>query len=512
MATASVDTSLTAQQSENGGSSNVEDRDTALGATLEDFVTRHMQGMLSPSYDSKPADSEVEWQGWQHNDYLMSQNESDEATANVLRDLAASLDEPHHPLADDHVPQNNNITCPQKRQREEDDEDYQKVPRNPSVTIVEARRMMNEVLSKRTSARNTFEMAQRQLQACQQHCNVAQREMEHVEYAASQVSQQLCDELLQEDTSWNATYKLLLQFREKHGHTNVPRNPTKAQKEADPDLSKLAGWVGRQRTNYRRPLEDNRRPEDYQIATLERVGFDFDLHRTSWMKRYGELKEFKTAHGHFDLLSMKTDSNNNGSGDEEGSSELENSNHSTTSGESETNDYSSLATWMKRQQHQYRTFQNGDPKSEMTEERIRLLDDIGFPWRKRTKLWNEQYNALKAYKEENGHARPPNTSKLKGLSDWTKNQRKQLKRYEEDPSSSSLSEEQVALLKKLPLNGDLRAASWSTRFNELMDFKKRHGHCVLPTKYPLNQKLASWVSTQRRQYQLLMEGKPSQIT
>ena len=35
------------------------------------------------------------------------------------------------------------------------------------------------------------------------------------------------------------------------------------------------------------------------------------------------------------------------------------------------------------------------------------------------------------------------------------------------------------------------------RFQQLMEFKAQHGHTVLPSKYPFNQKLVNWVATQR---------------
>jgi hypothetical protein len=43
-----------------------------------------------------------------------------------------------------------------------------------------------------------------------------------------------------------------------------------------------------------------------------------------------------------------------------------------------------LGTWVKRQQHQYKLLQEGkDEASEMTEERIQLLKEIGFQWSRR---------------------------------------------------------------------------------------------------------------------------------
>lgn len=438
-------------------------------------------------------DDDVAWLSLDAEDDLMHHSQRDDATAEVLRDLAALSE-----LTTCDVSSMDNTTLQRKRERNVDNDMHASDERPPAkrqMSPREARQEMNETVSRQRSAKRNHENSRAQLGKSQHQYEKAREDYQQADEAVSQASQQLCDALLEEESSWNTSFKLLVKFREKYGHTRVPRNPSGEQKTADPNLSKLAGWVGRQRTNYRRPLNDDRRPEAYQIIALKRIGFDFDPHRTIWMKKYHEIKSFLALHGHFDIPS-KT------------------SKHSTSDDNqhSELNDYSSLSIWAKRQQYQYKLFRDGNPASEMTEERIRLLDHIGFPWKKRARQWMERYNALRQFKEATGHTQPSNTAELKTLSEWTKDQRRQLKKYDEDPNTSNLSDEQVTLLRELPLNIDPRKSSWSKQFEELMEFQKQHGHCILPSKYPLNQKLASWVSTQRRQFALLQDGKPSQLT
>lgn len=69
----------------------------------------------------------------------------------------------------------------------------------------------------------------------------------------------------------------------------------------------------------------------------------------------------------------------------------------------------------------------------MTEERIGLLNDLGFAWTVRgrrgatpsvQKPWLQWYQELKAYQEQNGHCLVP-SAKFKGdpkLRTWAKNQ------------------------------------------------------------------------------------------
>ena len=53
---------------------------------------------------------------------------------------------------------------------------------------------------------------------------------------------------------------------------------------------------------------------------------------------------------------------------------------------------------------------------------------------------------------------------------------------------------------------------WSTRFQQLCEFKVQFGHCRVPVKYAANPKLGVWVSKQRRNYRFYQEGKSSPMT
>ena len=57
-----------------------------------------------------------------------------------------------------------------------------------------------------------------------------------------------------------------------------------------------------------------------------------------------------------------------------------------------------------------------------------------------------------------------------------------------------------------------KGTAWEDRLSELADYRKIHGHCNVPQRYKENLKLATWATTQRRQYGLQQEGKPSYMT
>ena len=53
---------------------------------------------------------------------------------------------------------------------------------------------------------------------------------------------------------------------------------------------------------------------------------------------------------------------------------------------------------------------------------------------------------------------------------------------------------------------------WLTMLGLLKDYQAENGDCIVPRGYAPNPKLASWVAEQRKQYKLMRDGKPSNIT
>jgi hypothetical protein len=49
---------------------------------------------------------------------------------------------------------------------------------------------------------------------------------------------------------------------------------------------------------------------------------------------------------------------------------------------------------------------------------------------------------------------------------------------------------------------------WEQMFGHLIKFKEQYGHCFVPKRHPLEQKLSSWVCIQRSQLRKLSESEP----
>lgn len=103
----------------------------------------------------------------------------------------------------------------------------------------------------------------------------------------------------------------------------------------------------------------------------------------------------------------------------------------------------------------YAKLQKGE-ESTLTPERIRLLEEVGFVWNAKKDL------------------------------EWQRNDR----------------------FRKVDMADD----SWVKHYEDLIAFKEKHGHTIVPKRYEADQQLSSWVFRQRRLYRLRLEGKPNGIS
>jgi hypothetical protein len=92
-----------------------------------------------------------------------------------------------------------------------------------------------------------------------------------------------------------------------------------------------------------------------------------------------------------------------------------------------------------------------------------------------------------------------------------KRQRYQYK-LKADGQMSTMTDERITLLENIGFIWDSHAAAWAEKLYELKDFHRERGHCNVPSTYPENPQLATWVKCQRRQYKLLRDGKTSNMT
>jgi superfamily II DNA or RNA helicase len=245
------------------------------------------------------------------------------------------------------------------------------------------------------------------------------------------------------DSRWEEMIEALKQYKDKHGDCNVPNKY--------PDNTQLAAWVRKQRLNY----NEQRLTKD-EIERLEDIGFIWDVLDLKWEGMFEELKEYKSKHGDCNVPNKYTDNKQ-------------------------------LATWVGYQRMVYKDKILG-------KERIKRLEDIGFDWNPSKSRWEEMFKALKEYKDKYGNYNIPRDWKENTkLANWIHTQRTYYK-------NGQLSNHQIKCLSDIGFVMTVSRPEWEETYEELKEYKNRHGDCNVSQTRPDNKQLGVWVNTQRVNY------------
>eukprot|EP00521_Asterionellopsis_glacialis_P009548 CAMPEP_0195289606 /NCGR_PEP_ID=MMETSP0707-20130614/5814_1 /TAXON_ID=33640 /ORGANISM="Asterionellopsis glacialis, Strain CCMP134" /LENGTH=247 /DNA_ID=CAMNT_0040349629 /DNA_START=46 /DNA_END=786 /DNA_ORIENTATION=+ len=155
---------------------------------------------------------------------------------------------------------------------------------------------------------------------------------------------------------WYANFERLRTFQEENGHSQVPRY----YKED----TKLGPWVSKQRCNRNKMSPERKR-------LLDGIGFVWQVtKRDTWDEMFERLVQYKERTGNCDVPQIyKPDQK--------------------------------LGSWVSTQRHM---------KHKIPSDRAMLLDTIGFKWQRNT-AWDDMFDRLKAFYQENGHCLVPNNYK-----------------------------------------------------------------------------------------------------
>lgn len=108
-----------------------------------------------------------------------------------------------------------------------------------------------------------------------------------------------------------------------------------------------------------------------------------------WSEKFEDLCEFRRQYGHCHVPHTFTDN-------------------------------APLAQWVKRQRYQFKLKLEGK-RSTLSDERVRLLNQIGFIWNSHDVVWEERWYELLAFKQIHGHCIvPSNYDKNPQLAIWVK--------------------------------------------------------------------------------------------
>ena len=151
----------------------------------------------------------------------------------------------------------------------------------------------------------------------------------------------------------------------------------------------MAKWVTTQRQAYKG--KNGRKITEEQINLLREIGFSWSRGEDKWNERFDQLEEYTKENGHCNVPD-KYPANQQ------------------------------LANWVMSQR-QAKKKQN---KRKLSDEKIKLLDEIGFEWTRYSQIvsWDERFEQLKGYKKDHGDCNVPRNYKANPqLARWIGTQR-----------------------------------------------------------------------------------------
>mmetsp|Transcript_57191 Transcript_57191/g.68802 ORF Transcript_57191/g.68802 Transcript_57191/m.68802 type:complete len:651 (+) Transcript_57191:86-2038(+) len=140
--------------------------------------------------------------------------------------------------------------------------------------------------------------------------------------------------------------------------------------------------------------------------------------------------------------------------------------------------------------------------------------------------WEKRIHQLRQYHSEHGHVNVPFSNKL--LGHWVSTQRKQynallLKKQSSKSNAVKsvnrkgtaigvLTSSRIKQLNELGFVWNAYEETWKASYKELIQYKEKHGHVLVPFLYPLNTKLGHWVNEQRKMYKMMLQRNSNVMT
>eukprot|EP00978_Attheya_sp_CCMP212_P033390 scaffold134487_cov53-Attheya_sp.AAC.1 len=239
------------------------------------------------------------------------------------------------------------------------------------VTIAEedARERYDSATAELEFAEDELEEARVEFAAAKERLDKAQTLVEEANRTMGVIAEETAELLVADNPTncWNIMYLKLVEYKKMHGHCEVERLEYKGNTGVSQEEIKLGVFVSKNRTAARRPLGHADRIKPYQTYLLNKIEFNWNPREKIWMEKYDLLKAYQEEHGDC-CIAVKH----------------------------------KCYGWIKNQRQQRNRLERGQ-KSEMTSERIKLLDDIGFLWKPREMDWDALYEKLRHFKQTHGH-------------------------------------------------------------------------------------------------------------
>lgn len=243
------------------------------------------------------------------------------------------------------------------------------------------------------------------------------------------------------ETRWTRQMARLLSFHKEHGHCRVPYHY--------PDRG-LVSFVRNVRAR-----QQKRRLSPARIAQLDAIGFARSRWERSWIEGITRLRAFREKHGHCRVPIRDSDR--------------------------------TLACFVSRTRKLRR-------QGILSVECIAQLDLIGFDDKPPGERWIRAMARLRAYHDEHGHCRVRSTDPDRFLANLTAHLRSRRRH-------GKLSAAQIAELDALGLDWNPLEDNWRRDMAGLLAFRRKHGHCRVPSVYRV-RRLAHFVLSARARKRL----------
>lgn len=245
---------------------------------------------------------------------------------------------------------------------------------------------------------------------------------------------------------WEDWFRRLEEYVAEHGDARVP------QQYVSPDSAKLGAWVANQKSTWASMRDDRRR-------RLEQLpGWTLDSRTAFWEDGLRHLSEYAKEHGSEQPPSRYV-----------------------------INGFK-LGIWVNTQRQNWAKLDD--------DRRSRLQQLPGWTLNTKVTQWEEGFEYLTAYVEENGTALVPAEYIFRGfrLGQWVAVQRSTWKSLREDRK------QRLAALPGWAVS--VREAWWEEGHAQLQRYAEENGHACPPQKFvtEIGFALGSWVATQRQSY------------
>lgn len=251
-----------------------------------------------------------------------------------------------------------------------------------------------------------------------------------------------------QDRTWNAFYKAAMDYYGKHGNLDIPA------KYETRDGVKL----GRLYRGIRKKYAEGKLSQE-RITQLEEIGIEWNsVLMRKWMRHYELAAEYHEEHGNLNI----------------------------------PYDYTAeglkVGIWISSQRESY-------GMGRLSEEQIRLLEDIGMSWDRFESKWERGFQYCQRYVREHGDInRIPENFQIDGFRPivWIRTQRYR-KRI------GKLSQERVERLESIGLKWNKNQAFWEKGYAHAMKYVEEHGSIRMPVGYICEDgfKLKGWLNNQR---------------